>query len=174
MCLTNEPSSANPTMKAHAVSLSLALFAFRLARAQNVTATIPTKSPSSAVSVCQDLVAFSIEQDRWTDWIGTDTPNTFWLNALENLKQLSGLPTRLRIGADSEDHTNFSFDVEYATDIFPAVTSTVPYPEARNITAGQGFYNLAANLPSGMFLVNLNSCPLLTLFSFRNARHMGS
>lgn len=137
-------------MKAYATSFTFALFVLRLVRAQNVSITIPTQSPSSAVSVAQDLVAFSIEQDRWTDWIGTTTPNTFWLNALENLKQLSGLPTRIRIGADSEDHTNFSFDVEYATDIFPAITATVPYPEATNITAGQGFYNLAAHLPSGM------------------------
>ena len=136
-------------MKARINTLSIALSVLRLVRAQNVSITIPSKAPSAAVSVAQDLIAFSIEQDRWTDWIGTDTPNTFWLNALENLKQLSGLPTRIRIGADSEDHTNFSFDVEFATDIFPAITATVPYPEATNITAGQGFYNLAANLPSG-------------------------
>ncbi|KZV62775.1 glycoside hydrolase family 79 protein [Peniophora sp. CONT] len=136
-------------MKAYAASFTIALSVLRIVRAQNVSITIPTQSPSSAVSVAQDLVAFSIEQDRWTDWIGTDAPNTFWLNALENLKQLSGLPTRIRIGADSEDHTNFSFDVEYATDVFPAITATVPYPEATNITAGQGFYNLAAHLPSG-------------------------
>ena len=136
-------------MKTRTTALALGLSALRLVRAQNVSLTIPSKAPSSAVSVAQDLVAFSIEQDRWTDWIGTDSPNTFWLNALENLKQLSGLPTRIRIGADSEDHTNFSFDVEYATDIFPAISTTVPYPEATNITAGQGFYNLAVNLPSG-------------------------
>ena len=138
-------------MKGRVSSFALALSALHLARAQNVSISIPTQAPSSAIDVAQDLVAFSIEQDRWTDWIGTNTPNTFWLNALENLKTLSGLPTRIRIGADSEDHTNFSFDVEYATDIFPAITATVPYPEATNITAGQGFYNLASHLPSGLF-----------------------
>ncbi|KZV62776.1 glycoside hydrolase family 79 protein [Peniophora sp. CONT] len=135
-------------MKTYITFVTLVLSGLRLVRAQNVSITIPTQSPSSAFSVAQDLVAFSIEQDRWTDWIGTDTPNTFWLNALENLKQLSGLPTRIRIGANTADRTNFSFDVEYATDVFPATTAAQPYSEATNITVGQGFYDLAAHLPS--------------------------
>lgn len=138
-------------MKARATSILLFLVLHGV-RAQNVSITIPSQAPSSVVLVAQDLVAFSIEQDRWTDWIGTDSPNTFWLNALENLKSLSGLPARIRIGANTADHTNYSFDVEYASDVFPTSTAAMPYPQAASVTVGQGFYDLAAHLPSGVFL----------------------
>ncbi|KAI0027404.1 hypothetical protein K488DRAFT_61654 [Vararia minispora EC-137] len=110
---------------------------------------IPSRPPSNAASASRDLVGFSIEQDQWPDWAGSSSPNTFWINALNNLKTLSGLPTRIRIGANSEDHTDFSPAVKIVQTIFPAISTTVPYPEATNITVGQGFYDLAANLPSG-------------------------
>jgi hypothetical protein len=102
------------TVTMHTIALlagsSLSLLSSGLA--QSVAVSVPSSAPTSAVAVSQSLVSFSIEQDRWTDWIGTDSPNTFWLNALNNLKRLSGAPTRIRIGADSEDHTQFSKSVQ--------------------------------------------------------------
>jgi hypothetical protein len=76
----------------------------------SVIIKIQSQPPSSSSSVSQDHVGFSVEQDRWPDWIRKNggSPNTFWLNALDNLKTLSGKPTRIRIGADSEDHTDFN------------------------------------------------------------------
>jgi hypothetical protein len=101
-------------------SASLALSLFLVLSVRGTSVNIPSTSPSSATSIPQDLVAFSIEQDRWPDWIGGDgSPNTFWLNALGNLKELSGKPTRIRIGADSEDHTDFSHDVEVCCPLLP-------------------------------------------------------
>jgi hypothetical protein len=41
-------------------------------------------------------------------------------------------------------------NTQYSSDIFPASTTTVPYPEAKNITVGDGFYQAVAHLPSGM------------------------
>ncbi|KAI0059203.1 hypothetical protein BV25DRAFT_1908823 [Artomyces pyxidatus] len=122
--------------------------------AQTVSVTIPFSAPSSAPAISRSLVSFSIEQDRWVDWIGKGTSNTFFANVLNNLKALSGEPTRIRIGADSEDHTNFDPAVQasqslYSEDIFPAISTTVPYPEATNITVGGAYYHLASLLPSG-------------------------
>lgn len=48
--------------------------------------------------------------DRWTDWVGTTSRNQFFYNTLDNLKQLTGAPPFIRIGANSEDHTNFRQD----------------------------------------------------------------
>lgn len=132
-----------------------------------VDVTIPLCAPSSAPSVSPDLVSLSIEQDRWADWAGTTQGNCFFYNALDNLVQITQSPPFIRIGADSEDHTDFSYDVQvrlqllvrrrhstdlvfqYAEDIFPAPSSTYPYPEASNITVGQGFYDIISHLPSG-------------------------
>jgi hypothetical protein len=68
--------------------------------------------PSTAVPVSQSLLSFSIEQDRWTDWVGTTKRNDFFFNTLDNLNQLTGIPPQIRIGANSEDHTNFGKDVQ--------------------------------------------------------------
>ncbi|KAF8150688.1 glycoside hydrolase family 79 protein [Crassisporium funariophilum] len=113
-----------------------------------VDVPISLSSPPAAASVSQSLVSFSIEQDRWTDFVGTTTRNQFFFNALDNLKQLTGQPPQIRIGADSEDHTNFSPNVQFSQTLFPAVSATVPYPEASNITVGDGFYGAAQFLPS--------------------------
>ncbi|KJA26227.1 glycoside hydrolase family 79 protein [Hypholoma sublateritium FD-334 SS-4] len=106
-----------------------------------------TKAPSAAVAISPSFLSLSIEQDRWTDWVGTTSRNEFFFNTLDNLNQITGQPPHIRIGANSEDHTNFGNDVEFAEDIFPAVTATVPYPEATNITVGDGFYQAAQFLP---------------------------
>ncbi|KAH7873319.1 glycoside hydrolase superfamily [Lentinula edodes] len=100
----------------------------------------------NAVTISPSFVSLSIEQDRWTDWSGTTSSNQFFYNAMENLKNLSGSPPGIRIGANSEDHTNFDHGVQYAEDIFPAPNPTTPYPEATNITVGDSYYTTAKYL----------------------------
>ncbi|KAH7928288.1 glycoside hydrolase family 79 protein [Leucogyrophana mollusca] len=114
-----------------------------------IDVTIPITAPNAAPTVSPNLVSLSIEQDRWIDWAGTAEPNQFFYNALDNLVQISRASPWIRIGADSEDHTLFSYDVEYEEDIFPASTAITPYPEATNITVGSRFYDIISHLPAG-------------------------
>lgn len=114
-----------------------------------VEVSLSLSAPSSAPKLSPNLLSFSIEQDRWTDWSGTTSRNQFLYNALDNLKTLTGAPPNIRIGADSEDHTNFNPNVKFSETIFPDISTTVPYPEAQNITVGDGFYQAAQFLPSG-------------------------
>lgn len=114
-----------------------------------VEVEIPLTAPAGAASLLGNLVSLSIEQDRWTDWAGTSEPNTFFNNVLDNFVQITNTSSFVRIGADSEDHTDFSYDVEYAEDIFPPSSTITPYPEATNITVGQGFYDIISHLPNG-------------------------
>ena len=83
-----------------------------LTNAQTVTVSVPLTAPSSSAPLDQGLISFSIEQDRWTDWVGTDSTNSFFLNTLANLEERTGQPPWIRIGANSEDHTDFSNDVK--------------------------------------------------------------
>jgi len=108
--------------------------------------SISLTAPATAF-VSQSLVSLSIEQDRWTDWAGNTSRNDFFFNTLDNLQQLTGLPPQIRIGANSEDHTNFGNNVQFSELIFPPVTSIVPYPEAKNITVGNAYYGAAQFLP---------------------------
>lgn len=149
-----------------------------LSQAQTVNTTIQvsissTPDTTSAVKLSPSLVSFSIEQDLWAEWVGTTTKNAFFYNALDNLQKLTGEPPFIRIGADSEDHTNFDFGTQVcfaiavpmryqcphlalkiSSTIFPAYTTTTPYPEATNITVGNGFYDLAAQLPAGTLVLS--------------------
>lgn len=77
-----------------------------------IEVTIPLVAPPGAASVLGNLVSLSIEQDRWIDWAGTTKPNAFFNNVLDNLVQITKTPPFLRIGADSEDHTDFSYDIQ--------------------------------------------------------------
>jgi hypothetical protein len=77
-----------------------------------IEVTIPLVAPPDAASVLGNLVSLSIEQDRWIDWAGTTEPNTFFNNVLDNLVQITKTPPFIRIGADSEDHTDFSYDIQ--------------------------------------------------------------
>ena len=77
-----------------------------------VSVSVPLSAPSDAATLNPSLLAFSIEQDRWTDWVGTTSTNTFFLNALNNIAQRTGETPWIRIGADSEDHTNFNPNVQ--------------------------------------------------------------
>lgn len=131
---------------------------------------IATKSPESATKVDPALFSFSIEQDRWPDWVintTTGVTNQFTLNAWNNLKELTGTPPYLRIGGDSEDRTNFNPAVQYAETLTPAGSATTPYPEASNVTVGLGYYELAELLLSGTHVtwgVNLKSYNLTAAY----------
>ncbi|KAJ7127183.1 glycoside hydrolase family 79 protein [Mycena epipterygia] len=126
-----------------------------------LTVTIPSSPEEQAPLISRSLVSLSIEQqDRWPDWAGTSSKNRFFFNTLDNLKTITGAPPDIRIGANSEDHTNFGAHVEYAETIFPAFTAIVPYPEALNITVGNAYYHIASHLPQGTHViwgVNLGS-----------------
>lgn len=65
--------------------------------------SIPLSAPSNAVEVPRSLFAFSLEQDRWTDWSGATSRNEYLYNTLMNLKELTGVPPDIRIGANSEE-----------------------------------------------------------------------
>ncbi|KAJ7274489.1 glycoside hydrolase family 79 protein [Mycena haematopus] len=113
-----------------------------------VTVPIPLSAGNSP-SISGNLVSLSIEQDRWLDWSGNITRNTFFFNTLDNLVSLTGVSPTIRIGADSEDHTNFNPSLPFVQQLFPPPTTTVPYPEATSIVAGPGFYEGAQFLPTG-------------------------
>ncbi|KIJ66772.1 glycoside hydrolase family 79 protein [Hydnomerulius pinastri MD-312] len=125
------------------------LFALVAPFVSAIDVSVPLIAPQGAPSVAPDLVSLSIEQDRWIDWAGTTERNQFFYNALDNMVQITQSPPFIRIGADSEDHTDFSYDIEYEEDIFPASTAVTPYPEATNITVGQKFYDIISYLPYG-------------------------
>ncbi|KAF7975737.1 hypothetical protein HWV62_8719 [Athelia sp. TMB] len=96
-------------------------FAFLSSAATFVNVSVPLSS-SSAVTLSPSLVSFSIEQDRWPEWAGEATQNAFFYNALENLRQKTGEPPWIRIGADSEDHTNFNAVTEVRTHVWWGVS----------------------------------------------------
>lgn len=78
----------------------------------SATVNISISPPSGSIQVAPNLIGFSLEQDRWTDWAGLDNRNQFFFNVLDNLRALSGEPPMIRIGANSEDHTNFNPNVK--------------------------------------------------------------
>ncbi|KAK7451043.1 hypothetical protein VKT23_012718 [Stygiomarasmius scandens] len=112
-----------------------------------VTVNIPVDAPSGAPTVSGSLFSLSIEQDRWLDWAGNTSRNEFFFNTLDNLIQITGEPPQIRIGANSEDHTNFNGELQDAQLVFPDPTTTVPYPEATKIVVGNAYYEAAKFLP---------------------------
>jgi hypothetical protein len=84
------------------------LFLFFLRITSGLDVSIPTSPFPRAPKISPSFVSFSIEQDRWTDWVGLTSRNQFFINTLENLRYLTGVPPQIRIGANSEDHTNFN------------------------------------------------------------------
>jgi hypothetical protein len=76
------------------------------------TVTVPLTAPSSAQALSRSLVSFSLEQDRWVDWIGQGAENSFFLNTLDNLNGLAGEPPRIRMGGNSVDRTVFDSSVQ--------------------------------------------------------------
>ncbi|KAI0297300.1 PITH domain-containing protein [Multifurca ochricompacta] len=135
--------------------------------AKGVLVTIPLTAPRSAPTLSRSLVSFSLEQDRWVDWIGHGTRNPFFFNTLNNLKELTGEAPRIRVGANSEDHTNFDATVQFSESEFPVFTTTVPYPEATKNAIGNNYYHLASLLPPGtevIFGVNFGQYNLTAAF----------
>jgi hypothetical protein len=154
---------------------SLLLLA-QLASCLDVQMALTPSAPAPFIS--QSFVSLSIEQDLWTDWVGTTSRNQFFFNTLNNLLQLTGMPPQIRIGGNSEDRTNFSnvstlscgaqilnnYSCQFSEAIFPPVTATVPYPEATNITVGDSYYATAQFLPPSMdFLKSLSLSLSLSL-----------
>ncbi|GJJ10641.1 hypothetical protein Clacol_004868 [Clathrus columnatus] len=137
-------------MRRRSVVLSFCLLALiGSVVADNTTATLSNGPPSSAQPLTSTHLSFSIEQDRWPDWVGTTERNQFTFNALTNLESLTGSPPKIRVGANSEDHTTWSPTVTINEDEFPPPSSITPYPEATKITVGDGYYRLVKFLPRG-------------------------
>lgn len=72
-----------------------------------VDVIIPLNTPANAPLLSKSLVSISIEQDRWTDWAGIKSRKQFFYNTFDNLRALAGSPPHVRVGANSEDRTNF-------------------------------------------------------------------
>lgn len=134
---------------------------------------ISSSQPETAVHVSQSFVSLSIEGDRWTDWVGTlASPNDFFFNTLDNLRQLTGVPPQMRIGADSADNTVFgnvstvpltsgvkslaNRRCQVTEAIFPNATTIDPYPEATSITVDDAYYQAAQLLPQSMNILSLS------------------
>lgn len=131
------------------------------------TVTVPLTAPSSAQALSRSLVSFSLEQDRWVDWIGQGAENSFFLNTLDNLNGLAGEPPRIRMGGNSVDRTVFDSSVQFSDSDFPDPTPSAPYPEANANVIGDNFYRLTSLLPSGTIVtwgVNFGQLNLTAAF----------
>ncbi|KAF8520875.1 glycoside hydrolase family 79 protein [Hysterangium stoloniferum] len=134
--------------------LSISLWEIQAATPNTAASVSVAKSaPSNAEPLVSTHVSFSIEQDRWPDWTGIDSRNEFTHTALVNLQSITGQPPKIRVGANSEDHTLFSPTVTVVEAQFPPSSSLTPYPEATTIHVGDGFYQLSKWLPSGTHMV---------------------
>lgn len=134
------------------------LLSCSLASAVNVS--LPLSPPSGAQNLSSTLVSFSIEQDNWPSWAGTDSRNDFVHTVLQNYAALTGRPPKIRVGANSEDHTFFSPTLTIEEAQFPPPNTVTPFPEATSITVGDSFYQLSRFLPSGTHMtwgVNLGA-----------------
>jgi hypothetical protein len=47
---------------------------------------------------------------------------------------------------------HYSYHCQFSEVIFPAATTIVPYPEAKNITVGDAYYGAARFLPPSRYL----------------------
>ncbi|KAJ7069968.1 glycoside hydrolase family 79 protein [Mycena amicta] len=121
--------------------------------AQTLSISVPASAPAAAPTLSPSLFSLSIEQDTWTDWAGTTSPNTYLVNVLNNLKHRTGEPPWFRIGADSEDRTDFNPALEFSEIVPVAPTAATPYQEAAEVIVGDGFYQAASHLPSGTRVV---------------------
>lgn len=76
--------------------------------AWNISVDVPVVAPTRSLPLASTLLSFSIEQDNWPDWSGIDERNEFTYSALSTYANLTGQPPKIRVGADSEDHTVWS------------------------------------------------------------------
>jgi hypothetical protein len=93
----------SPFMSPRRISRALCVLALQAAlaaRAANVS--LSATAPADATPLHPALVSFSLEQDRWTDWVGAAAPNRFLLNTLGNLAALTGETPWIRVGANTE------------------------------------------------------------------------
>lgn len=100
-----EPADMAPLCRGFASLFALASFVTSI---MAINTTISMLTPPSSQVLSQNLLGFSIEQDRWPDWTGVDSRNEFTHSALLNYALLTGKPPRIRVGANSEDHTVWS------------------------------------------------------------------
>ncbi|KAJ7124009.1 glycoside hydrolase family 79 protein [Mycena crocata] len=136
-----------------------------LHRAFALTVSIPSSPGAKAPFISPSLISFSIEQDRWPEWVGTDARNEFFFNTLNNLKTLTGAAPSIRIGANTGDLTNFRADAKTVEAVFPPPSDEVPFPEAEQVTVGNDFYTFARHLPAGTHVtwqVNLGQLNMTT------------
>jgi len=63
---------------------------------------IPVKQPLYAEALDPNLIAFSIEADRWPDWAGYEVgePNAYARQLFDNLQKRTGHPPAVRVGGD--------------------------------------------------------------------------
>lgn len=68
-----------------------------------MTLYMPPTPPAYPVGlpVNSALISFSIEADRWPEWVGQDKPNTYFLNLVNNLYNITGKAPDFRVGADT-------------------------------------------------------------------------
>ena len=87
-------------------SLAIAVYGVQSANiTTNVNTTVPFFAPDSSQPLSQTLLSFSIEQDRWPDWSGSNSRNQFTFDALSTYARLTGRPPKIRVGANTEDRT---------------------------------------------------------------------
>lgn len=151
---------------AHLPLFLLAVAAGVLSQSLNIT--IPLDIDLRATPrYASDQVGFSLEGDRWLDWAGSTSRNTFFYNILSNIKFHTNTPPPVRVGANSEDRTHFNPDVEFSQLQFPAPSFNVPYPEASTIVVGDGYYRASRFLPENTRVtwgLNLGSNNLTAAF----------
>ncbi|EAU89212.2 hypothetical protein CC1G_03477 [Coprinopsis cinerea okayama7 len=151
-------------------SLVVAVSLLSVVRALNVT--LPARAPSSANSIAPDHFSLSIELDGWLNWIGNDTRNEFFYNALDNIVRLTGVPPRIRVGGKSQDKTFWAQTADTITAVYPPATDDVPFPEPLRVTVGDNFYYKSLFLPDNTKLIHgLN---FQSMDSLRGVYHLNS
>ncbi|KAJ3546313.1 hypothetical protein NMY22_g2103 [Coprinellus aureogranulatus] len=141
-------------MKVAAVAQVIALYLPVALAATSLTVTVPAELKSQFRPVAPDLISFSIEQDRWLDWVGSSKRNEFFYNALDNLKQLAGVPPRIRVGGRSQDVAFLNQNGQGTNALYLNSTPSMPYPEPIAMWIGGDFYAAAKFLPEHTRLVH--------------------
>lgn len=96
-----------PTILAPCLSLLAPLLSHPSAIAEHTSKHIevahldvPVRKPLYAEPLDPNLIAFSIEADRWPDWAGYEVgqPNTYARQLFDNLQERTGYPPAVRVG----------------------------------------------------------------------------
>ncbi|KAI0751851.1 glycoside hydrolase family 79 protein [Daedaleopsis nitida] len=134
--------------------------------------SLPISPPSRSQPLSRTLISFSLEQDRWSDWTGTHSRNEFTYTALQNYALLTGEPPKIRVGANSEDHTFWSPTATNSEAEFPPSNTITPYPEATHIVVGNKYYELSRFLPRGTHMtwgINMGADDVTNAVNMANA-----